>query len=37
MSIGINSTSYQPASTQLDFSALSGKSPQTDTLAGQNN
>ncbi|WP_122222196.1 pectate lyase [Pseudomonas syringae group genomosp. 3] len=37
MSIGINSTSYQPASTQLDFSALSGKSPQTDTLAGQSN
>ncbi|SDW08978.1 Pectate lyase [Pseudomonas syringae] len=37
MSIGINSTSYQPASAQLDFSALSGKSPQTDTLAGQNN
>lgn len=30
MSIGINSsTTYQPASTQLDFSALSGKSPQT--------
>ncbi|MBS7417038.1 pectate lyase [Pseudomonas syringae] len=34
MSIGINSsTSYQPASTQLDFSALSGKSPQTNTFS----
>jgi len=34
MSIGINSsTSYQPASTQLDFSALSGKSPQTKTFS----
>ncbi|MBI6664958.1 type III effector HrpK [Pseudomonas syringae] len=33
MSIGINSsTTYQPASTQLDFSALSGKSPQTNTF-----
>ncbi len=34
MSIGINSsTTYQPASTQLDFSALSGKSPQTNTFS----
>ncbi|RXT70981.1 pectate lyase [Pseudomonas syringae] len=33
MRIGINSsTTYQPASTQLDFSALSGKSPQTNTF-----
>ncbi|MCH5548825.1 pectate lyase [Pseudomonas syringae pv. syringae] len=36
MSIGINSsTSYQPASTQLDFSALSGKSPQTNTFSDE--
>jgi|GEM_PF-2736573 len=36
MSIGINSsTTYQPASTQLDFSALSGKSPQTNTFSDE--
>ncbi|KPX46112.1 Type III helper protein HrpW1 [Pseudomonas syringae pv. helianthi] len=36
MSIGINPTPYQPSPTQLDFSALSGKSPQQNTLGEQN-
>ncbi|KAA8695928.1 Type III helper protein HrpW1 [Pseudomonas caricapapayae] len=36
MSIGINPTPYQPSPAQLDFSALSGKSPQQNTLGEQN-